>query len=219
MKTIFLLFVILFASGNILHAQSLYEIREAMDFFKMNKISSGDYKQMLSESDIQGSPFLNDEFIKGTVYTYQKVQFNDIPLRFNVYNNNLEFLTPQEKILAMAAPEIVEKAIFGDYTMSYIPYIPGKKIRKGFLRIIVTYKQPEEAGAYKDPEPAKFIRKPNVYFIRIGQDAALKVGSKKDLINLFPEHQKELADFIKKNKIKTTKVESLRKLVQYYNSL
>ena len=88
-----------------------------------------------------------------------------------------------------------------------------------YEQFVVTYKQPEEAGAYKDPEPAKFIRKPNVYFIRIGQDAALKVGSKKDLINLFPEHQKELADFIKKNKIKTTKVESLRKLVQYYNSL
>lgn len=230
MKRAIFILAILLASTLLIKAQSIYDIRNAIDFFESNKIHTGDYNTELTESDIKGSPFLNDEFISGTIYTYQKVQFNQIPLRYNIYNGNLEFRTPQEQVMAMATPEIVKKAVFGEYTLSYIPFMTSKKVRQGFFKLIeegkaslyarpiILYQQPKEAAAYKDPAPAKFIQKPDDYFIRIGQEAAIKVENKKEVILLFPDHKDEITSFIKKNKIKTGKVENLQELVRYYNT-
>lgn len=226
LASICILFSILYSS-----AQSSYQLAETLDFFKSYKMQTGDWMQTLSESDIEGSPFLNDEFITGSIYTYQRMQFNDIPLRYNIYNGNLEFKTPEDQILALAAPEIVEKAIFGNFVLSYVPFILSKKIKNGFLKLIeegtvslyaqpeIMYQKPQEAGAYKDAEPAKFMERPDGYFIRVGKEAATKFTNKKELISIFPDHQKEVADFIKKNKIKINKEKSLQQLVQYYNSL
>lgn len=232
MKKVVLTTFILFAIGLYSSAQTNYELAKSLDFFKSHKMQSGDWMQAITESDIEGSPYLHNEFIKGSIYTYQRMQFNDIPLRFNIYTGNLEFKTPEDQILALAAPEIVEKAVFGDYTLSYIPYtITQKKIKKGFFKLIeegavslyakpdIVYQKPKEAAAYADAEPAKFLKRGDMYFLRIEKDAAVKFDSKKELLALFPEHKEELTTFIKKNKVKVNKVESLKKLVNFYNSL
>ena len=231
MKKYILLFLTLLLSSAGLYAQSIYDIRNAIDFFESNKMQKGEYRHTLTANDIKGSPFLNDEFITGTIYTYQKVQFNDIPLRYNIYNDELEFETPDEQILAMATPEIVEKAVIGEHSFSYIPYQISKKMKRGFFilleegnvslyaRPVVLYQEPKEAAPYKDPEPAKFIQRPNEYYMRNGKDAATKVETKKDLVNFFPDHKEEIESFIKKNKVKPGKEDKLIALVIYYNSL
>ncbi|MDX8340080.1 hypothetical protein SLH46_12840 [Draconibacterium sp. IB214405] len=213
------------------YAQSIYDIQNAVDFFKLHRSDSGDYKNVLDESDIEGTPFLNDEFIEGTIYTYQKVQFNDIPLRYNIYNDELEFQTPDKQILALTTPEIVEKAVIGENSCSYIPYQSGKKMKNGFFivlaegdvnlysRPIVLFQKAKEAAAYKEPEPAKFVERPNEYYLRVGMDAAEKIESKKDLVNFFSDHQEEIEAFIKNNKVKMGKEETLISLTKYYNSL
>jgi hypothetical protein len=45
------------------------------------------------------------------------------------------------------------------------------------------------------------------------------VSKPKDLLEVFSGHKDEVAAFIKKNKVKTNNVESLKELVQFYNSL
>lgn len=214
-----------------LQAQSVYDIRDAVDFINRNKVIQGDWKAQLGARDIEGSPYLNDEFVDGTIYTTQKLQYNNVPLRYNIFNDNLEFLTEDEQELALSAPEIVEKAEIGEHTMAYLPYYNSKKMKRGFFivleegeaslyeRLNLFYQEPTEAAAYKDPEPAKFLRRPDTYFIRIGKEAAVLVDNKKALLAAFPDHQDEIAAFIKKNKTKTSKPEKLQELVKYYNSL
>lgn len=232
MKNTFLTLVFLFVLSVSSFAQADYMINSAMDFFRAQQITSGEFKNTLTEKDIKGSPFLNDDFLTGSIYTTSKVQFVDIPLRYNIYNDDLEFKSPDDKVMAMSTPEIVERAVFGEYTMSYIPFVSVKKIRRGFFVILeqgdnctlysrptVLYEKPQEPGAYKEAEPAKFIKRPDTYYLRFGKDAAKKVGNKKELISIFPDHTSEIQAFIKKNKIKTNKPEGLKKLVQYYNSL
>ncbi|MCD6353908.1 MAG: hypothetical protein J7L95_00005 [Prolixibacteraceae bacterium] len=213
------------------YSQEIYQIRQAMDFFRSNKLQTGEWRNTLTESDIEGSPYLNNDFLNGTIYTTSKFRFENVPLRYNIYNDQLEFRTPDNEVQAMAAPEIVEKVEFGTTKMAYIPYSNVKKIRRGFFTVLlegkaslyqraeVVFKDATEPGAYKEAEPAKFIRKPNTYFIRIGMEQAKRVGNKKELVDLFPDHKKEIAAFIKKNKIKTNKPDSLKKLVVFYNSL
>jgi len=208
-----------------------YQIRAAMDLYRINKVQSGEFKMMLTENDIKGSPYLNDDFIDGTIFTTSKYQFVDVPLRYNIYNDQLEFKTSQNEVQALATPEIVETVELGDFKLVYIPYSNSKKIRNGFLiveeegiaslfsRKEIMFREAEEPGAYKEAEPATFVRKSSSYYIRIGLAEAKKVGSKKEVVKIFPDHNNEISAFIKKNKVKTNKPEKLKELVRYYNSL
>ncbi|WP_319503005.1 hypothetical protein [uncultured Draconibacterium sp.] len=231
MKKYISLFVLLLISSAGLYAQSIYDIRNAIDFFESNKMQRGDFRKTLSESEIEGSPYYIDEFTKGTIFTSQKIQYNDVPLRYNIYNDEMEFQTPDEQILAIAAPEIVEKAVVGEDTFSNIPYELGNKVKRAYFILLtegklslyarpqVMYQKPKEAAAYKEPEPAKFIKRPDMYYLRLNQQAAVKIESKKDLQNFFTDHQKQIEDFIKENKIKPGKEDNMMELVEYYNSL
>lgn len=226
-----ILFLIILLISHTAYAQTNYELSKAMDFFQTQKMFSGENKNMLTESDIEGSPYFTEDFVEGSVYTTSKVHYQDIPLRYNIYNDEMEFKSPEGGIAAIAAPEIIEKITFGEHTMEYIPFTNLKKIRRGFFilleegnaklyaRLNVDYKAPEPAAPYKDPEPAKFIEKPYSYYIRIGMEAAQKMESKNDVEAVFPDHQKEIADFIKKNKVRHRNEKKLKELVNYYNSL
>lgn len=224
-----LVIILIFLFSQTAHAQINYELSKAMDFFQTQKMFSGN--NMLTELDIEGSPYFTQEFISGSVFTSSKVQYQDVPLRYNIYNDEMQFKSPDGAIFAIDAPEIIEKVTFGNYTMEYIPYVNSKKIRRGFFILLeegnaklyarpnIEYKAPEPAAPYKEPEPAKFIEKPQTYYIRIGMEAAQKLESKKDVEAVFPDHQKEIADFIKKNKVKHRDEDKLKELVAFYNSL
>ena len=208
-----------------------YVVREALDFYINNKFVEGGWTNVLTEKDIDGSPYLNDEFKIGTIYTVQKMQYNDIPLRYNIYNDNLEFKTQSNQVQELATPEIVEKAIFDDVQMVYLPYSQANKIKRGFFIILeegkasvyakpgILYKKPTQQAAYKEAEPAKFVKKTDEYYVRIGSEPAIMINSKKDLISVFPDSKDKIEKFINKNKVKPNKAESLKEVVQYYNSL
>jgi hypothetical protein len=228
-KVILPLLIILVISCNSF-AQVDYQISSALDLFRSNQMATGDFSKTIAEENIDGSPYLNDDFINGTVFTTSKLQYVDIPLRYNIFNDDIEFRTNEDKVMAMATPEIIERVTFGEYEMVYAPFAVQKKIRRGFFKLVITgkislyarpeilYQQPEEPGAYKEAKPAKFVNKPDTYYLRNGLNEAIKVDKKNDVIDFFPEHNNEVAAYIKKNKIKTNKEVDLKELVEYYNS-
>ena len=226
-----LLFMLCFVSFSFAQLQIDYEIKQAIEFYRSNKFIDGSLKNQLSEKDIKGSPYLNDEFETGTIFTVQRQKFEDIPLRYNIYNDELEFKTPAEEVQAMATPEIVEKAIFGATQLVYLAYPESNKIKKGFFIVLlegkaslyakpgISFKEPTEPAAYKEAEPATYLKKTDEYFIRIGNEQAVLINNKKDLIAAFPDNKDKIESFINKNKTKTNKPESLKEVVRFYNSL
>lgn len=212
------------------HAQVEYQLNDAVEFYRQQKIASGELRNVLTEKDIDGSPYMNDEFIKGAIYTTSKTKYSDIPLRYNIYNDEIEFQTPDNSVAALGSPEIVEKVTFGDYTMEYIPFDLARKVKRGFFKVVLKgnaslYARPEiqfvqakEPAPYQDAVPAKFLQKGDRYYIRIGLEAAAVTGNKKDVLALFPNHSDQLEAFIKKDKINVKKEDDLKKLVEYYNS-
>ena len=232
MRTFFLVFFFLFIFANFSDAQIYldYNTQETIDFFKTNKFISGSGNKSSAESQIKGSPYLNDEFFFGSIYTVDKQRYSDIPLRYNIYNDDLEFKTPAGEIQALATPEIVELAVFGSTQMVYLSY-KSKTIKKGFFILMekgkaslyskpgVMFKEATTPGAYKDPEPPKFVRKSDEYYLQFESEPAVLIGNKKDLMAAFPDNQNKIKSFISKNKIKPNKPEDLTELVKYYNSL
>jgi hypothetical protein len=210
---------------------SSYEIKQAVELLDFNRRHTGDVSKYLTEANINGSPFLNDDFIEGSVFTTSKTQYVGVPLRYNIYNDQIEFLLGEGPAQALAAPETVEMIQFGDFMFEYIPYTNAKKIKRGFFVVeekgnATLYSKPQvifedakEPAAYKDAVPARFIKRPDEYYIRVGKESAILITKKKDLEEAFPDHKDEISGFIKKNKVKPNKPELLKELVQYYNSL
>ena len=113
MKNNFLIFALLLISSIQIKAQYNYNVIPIMDSFRILEMTEKDINITLSEVDIEGTPYLDDEFIKGTVYTTSKQKIIDIPVRYNIYNDNLEFKSPEAKILAVSKPETLELIDFG----------------------------------------------------------------------------------------------------------
>jgi len=208
-----------------------YKILNRMDFFTTYKAGRGDLKTVLEENDIKGTPYLSSEFVTGSIYTKTKQKYIDIPLRYNAYNDEMEFKSADGKIQALGTPDIIEAVEYDDNIMVYIPYTNNKKIKNGFFKVLVggevslfskpeiIFKQAGEPNAYDNAKPAEFVRRPDTYYIKVGTEQAKKVGSKKDLLEILPEYKKEVSTFIKKNKVKPSEADKLIELIKYYNSL
>jgi hypothetical protein len=83
----------------------------------------------------------------------------------------------------------------------------------------ITFKEQTEPAAYKDAEPPTFVKKADEYYIRIGNEQAVLINNKKDLIAAFSDNKDKIESFVNKNKTKTNKPESLKEVVRYYNSI
>ncbi len=232
-----LLCVLLFALTCITYSsaqskmQSVYEIRHAFDFYLHHKSNTAAISANSSANDVRGSAYLNDDFIEGTVYTTSKTKFVAVPLRYNIYNDQVEFRNAEGQIFAIATPEVIEKIEIGECKIEYIPIQASTKVSKSFLEVLekgeaslycrqkVILEQAQSAGAYKAAQPARFIRKADEYYIRIGKEAAKPISKKRDLQNIFSHKGKDINAYIKNNKIRPGNIEALRELVIYYNSL
>lgn len=208
-----------------------FQMKQTMDTYNLNKLHEEGLKTTLSVDDIAGSPYLNDAFKPGTVYMNQNEKYEGIDLRYNIYHDQMEFHFPGEEVQILATPEMLEKVEMGDTTIVYLPYSFGKKVKKGFFIVLLDgkaslYAKPEiffkkgtDPAAYQDAQPPKFERRNDQYFIRVGNSEAKPADNKKDLLNAFPDHEGDIAKFIKKNKTKTNDPESLKQLLVFYNSL
>lgn len=233
MKVFFPLLAFVFGFTNNSFAQFgvSYDTRQALELYNTNKFISKSEKSTLTEVDVDGSPNLMDEFVNGSIYTVQKVQFEEVPLRYNIFNDELEFKTPTNEILALATPEIIEKVVMGNTILAHLNYVQLNKIKKGYFVVLkegkaslfakpdIMYKNATPPAAYKDPEPAKYIKKSDKYYISVESAPAQIINNKKDIIAAFPDNQEKIEIYISKNKIKTNSPEKLTEVVEYFNSL
>lgn len=223
-----MLFVVPAANAQIFGAD--YDLRRAGELLNHIKKYSGTMSEIMALEDIDGSPYLNDEFVEGTVFTTFKTKFADIPLRYNIYIDQIEFESDKE-IQIFASPETVELIEFDEKQFEYVPYSVSNKTKRGFFIVEergsatlyakpkVTFQEAKKPAAYQDAVPAQFIKRPDEFYIKAGENPAMLISSKKDLESVFPDYQKEVSEFIKKKKIKPKSLESLKELVIYYNSL
>jgi len=222
--------LLIFTQYNTVSAQAAYQVKTTFDNYRTSKISSGEFKGGLSIDDIYGNPYLESDFINGTIFTIQKIQYVDIPIRYNKYSDVFEFKT-EDGIYELGVPSDVEKIEFKGMVFHYIPYLSDKKLKNGYFQEIesgnatlyaryrVIFKKMEPASITQTSKPDRFEEVPVEYYMKVKNNEAIPFNTKKDLIGLFPDNQDKVEDFISKNKIKLNKPESLSELVKYYNSL
>lgn len=231
MKQRWMIAVFLLFFPGILFSQQVYEIKSMVDLVNSVKFQQGELRSELGEADIEGSPYLNDEFIEGVLSTTSKTRYEGIPFRYNIYNDQVEIRSDEGQVMGLSVPDIVEKVEFGDYHLEYVPFMSGNRVRRGYFlveekgqatlytRMQVHFEDAKPAAAYQDALPPKFVRKSDESYIRIGMEAARPVTKKNELESVFPDHQKEVADYIRKNRVRPNRPETLKALVRFYNGL
>ena len=224
--TAFMIFVQL----NNADAQAAYQMKSNFDGYRTSKISKGEFSGGLSIDDIYGNPFLESDFVKGNIFTIQKIQYVDIPIRYNKYSDVFEF-NAEDGVYELGVPTDVEKIEFNGRVFHYIQYFDDKKLKYGYFEVIeagkttlyarhkVIFKKMEPASLTQTSKPNRFEDVPVEYYLKFEGKEAEQFKTKKELINLFADNRDKVEDFIARNKIKLNNPESLKELVKFYNSL
>ncbi len=180
----------------------------------------------LSEKDIKGSPYLNPEFTPGTVYTKKNVHYTQIPLRYNIYNDVIEFKLQNDSVYAISNPEIIRQIEIAGETFFYYRTAYNKAgyfslKHAGDVQLLSKYnigfKDAVPAGAYAQSTPPTFQSKANTFFIKIKDEAPVSIAKKNDLKKIFGKQSNEILSFIKKEKLNIREEEDLIKLIEYIN--
>jgi hypothetical protein len=181
--------------------------------------------------EFQGSPYLTDSFAVGSIYTSKNEHFQNIPIRYNIFTDNIEYIMGASRVLELKNPETVEKIEYGNYKLIYLSQSNKNKSGNGFFIVLtegnatllskpgVTLHKPTQTAGYNDAQPPSFSRNPDTYYIKVGKNQASILRNKRQLITSFPDSREELRNYIKSNNTKISDQKSLINLVQYYNSL
>ena len=199
-------------------------------------MSNVELKQSLEDAinpdvytQVDGSPYLSDDFVKGEVMLKNGDKYRGI-LRYDMYANEVQFKV-REMIYVIAFPEDVEYLTIGDVRLVYAGCVIDRKPEHSYfeqladgpcellVRKQVILKDPVPAKPYVEAKPARFEPRKDVYYLKKGDEPVLKIGKKSEVIDFLEEGDYNIAGYIKKEKINLNQKEDLLQLVEYYNKI
>ena len=229
MKRFIFCFSLVLATAFNLNAQTL--LNGLMDEFRTKKLQDGSWtRNNLKLSDIQGTPFLDPEFSPGRIVASDGSVFTDIPLRYNGYNEDLEFQKGSDNY-NIDPKTRVRRAEFGGRIFVCLPFDDLGKVNNGFFQILtegtaillirysVAFLEKEPEKPFADPKPARFDDIHKTYYLTINNSIAQQITTKKKLLELFGPKKDEMETFISKNKLSIHGDDALTKIISHYNTL
>ncbi|WP_372773224.1 hypothetical protein [Mangrovibacterium sp.] len=190
-----------------------------------NEVSRNKMMEPFDLTEIDGSPYLDNEFKKGNVITKDSVQYAGLELRYNIYNDALEFRKNDLDIeLNENFPLLY--AVVGDDVFvkasNAAGYFQVVQTGDAFLvkKIKVKFVDRKEATGYQAAKKPSFkLLKPDYFVEKELSGEAFRVESNEDLLRIFSDRQDEIETYFKKEKIKVSKESDLIKFWDYYNSI
>lgn len=163
----------------------------------------------VDEKDIAGTQYLDKNFQESYILKVNGVEIKDMPLRYNIYSDNMEFRKDGQTFV-VAFPSEIHRIKLGGKTFIYEQYVSANKVTFGYFQIlregdyqllkkyITTLKIPEK----RDSEDSlRFARQSPTYYFRRGEGKIYAIITQKQLIKILQPVHQPVIDFIKANKI------------------
>ncbi len=204
--------------------QGMFNYKSYSDFL-INQERSLLERSILEVSKIEGSPYLDEKFVRGNVTTLDSIQYRNVPLRYNIYNDEIEFMVDEEKYLAISEPTLmanisIKDAVFiylkKDHKYGYYQLLEDGKI-KLLLRYNVRFRQANYSNGINQARPPKFNRGVNTHYIQLGYNEPQLIRKKKDIDRVFGKDSDAIKALIKKEHIDIHNENDLHKLVKMLN--
>ncbi len=229
MRNIFSL-IALFILPYLLNAQVWQnELNDLRDLTRFSNRNMSNYEVKNNYADIEGSPFLFDDFKKGEALLKDGKLFKG-EFRYDKYADQVEFKVKQG-IYWIANPSQIEYIKVDTTQLIFIQKNAEQPDKGSFFIVLVSNKvqlllkesvllqNAEDPKPYVDAQPAKFLDRKKLYYLLDERNTPIRISSKKVLINELSVKSPEISKFIKSNKISYKKEEDLIHLINYYNSL
>ncbi len=183
-------------------------------------------------ANVDGTPYMRDEFVLGDIYYGGEHKIEQIPLRLDIYRERLEYKDEKGAVMAFGNPEMMDYVMIGKEVFIYLPKNPAYKV-SGFLKMWntklpcllskmnVNYIKGEEAKPYDlhPGRPDRLERVPDHQYIMGSRNDVEKVSSVKKLIKYLGDHSTELTEYAESAELSVKEPEKLVKLVNYYHQL
>jgi len=180
----------------------------------------------------EGSPYISDSFMLARISSYGNKIFN---ARFNAFNNEMEVSIEDNKVIALDN-KVDFEVIFTAENKIYrtVTYLDDNATSKrGFLVVLfendkyslfkeerITFNEKVEARtSYDKAKPASYNRIDDLYFIKLEDKITFLPQRKKDFLQRFSKHEKELKSYMKNNKLNPKNEDELITLVKHLSTL
>lgn len=214
---IFPFFILSFqVDGQTLHSQQSkdidYEIR------RLKQMVPDNSSKLVSGKEIAGNPYLDRRFQKSYILKITGDELKDVPLRYNLYSNNMEF-EKDGKVLKLAVPAEIERINMGGKIFIYTRYMTSGNVCAGFFQVLydgsyqllkkdrAIIKMP--ADKTNPADSLRFEQAEPLYYLRYGNGIAHLAYSQKTLIKTLQPIQQNILNYIKTNKINTKNEDKL----------
>lgn len=186
-------------------------------------------KSGLVAPNIDGTPYLMDEFSEGEVIINDSIRIEKVPLRYNIYNDKIEFKNENEQILEIGNESSSYQFDFKDFSFRNLNYLIDGKTQSGILELLVDgnvklYKKynlelapAQKAIGFQDATPDRFVRKEDQYLVSIGQELPSIFSNPKKLLTELQKIRPDINSVVKKEKIRLRSEKGLCILIQYCN--
>ena len=177
-----------------------------------------------------GSQYFNDAFTPANIKDKGVTM-----IKYNAYLDQIELKGATDQVTVMDAEEgVLIPTSDRRNTYEFVSYTTDENENiKGYLNLISNspqvkiysrlrvFLQPEvdTKSGYESYKPPMYKKANTKYFIKVKENPIVHFSKKKDLTKLFPSKEKEVGDFISKNKISLTDDEDLVKLGEFLNTL
>lgn len=203
------------------------------------KVNDKDVDVILADPNLKGSPYANQNFIKGEiidksiekkidVYLRYRIIDDVIQVKSNSTNNDIYILSRSTKNEALIGESLYlfleNYPIQMNGTSNGYALVLNNRNKSAILlkRQVQEYIASKEAqNSYSSNTPAK-LNTSIYYFIKTNDEIIQIEPHKKRAADAFPDHKKELENYIKDKKLKfrgDDEEKDLIELVEYYNTL
>lgn len=204
---------------------------ELLDKLRLNKSIDGPEEVLYS--NMVGDPYLFKDFHQGKM-TLNSGETYQLDLRFDIYANQMH-MKYKDQVYAIIHQEKIASLIIGTEQFIYSNYLKSTDSElspestyfilgtdgkcKLLIKKNIRIQDAELPKVLQDAKPARFIRTNDTYYLKMDNNPAVKINSKNDLLSVLSDHNENISQFINNNKIGTKKIEDLKKIITYYNSL
>lgn len=202
---------------------------ESGGFFNDGGIKTTQSKLVLLYSDIEGSPYYSDEFVKSDIYFKDGNVKHDVYIRLNLYKNNIEFKLGSDYYILVKLDQVakiiflntefvfISKSIDNTNVGFYKVNLSGKN--QILTRLSVEFTDAKVANnSYSEGTQPKFGKVKERQVVQLECEKLLYFKNKKQFYAAFSSDSLFIIDFIEKENLNPAKYNDLVKIVTYMNS-
>ena len=181
---------------------------------------------------ISGSPFFNEQMMRGILISRDNTEYRNIIIRLNLLESQVNFLNNKQEELIVGTPlrevTLLDTITQKNYHFIFSDHIESTdKVEKGFYQILQNGKAGlyayhkkvlKETRAYNSATYEQSIETYVIYCVLLGGQWK-KINKIKDLPAVLSDKKSEVQEYISSNRLSGYKQEDVESVINYYNSL